>query len=103
MYVYVYRFVDYLCIFFSRPGRRPLGFLSLICPKNSLDSDEVTQIHSKKRLKPHISVSRRNLKKSNVVTANQKKNESSDPLPSPSVTDTQSDNPGTSASQVCEN
>ncbi|XP_027257434.1 transcription factor TFIIIB component B'' homolog isoform X2 [Cricetulus griseus] len=84
----------------TRPGRRPLGFLSLICPKNSLDSDEVTQTHSKKRLKPHIPVSRRNLKKSNVVTANQKKNESSDPLPSPSVTDTQSDNPGTSASQV---
>ncbi|XP_051038794.1 transcription factor TFIIIB component B'' homolog [Phodopus roborovskii] len=84
-----------------RPGRRPLGFLSLICPKNSLDSDEVTQTHSKKRLKPHIPISRRNLKKSNLVNANQKKNESSDPLPSPSVvTDTQSDNTGSSATQV---
>ncbi|XP_059132277.1 transcription factor TFIIIB component B'' homolog [Peromyscus eremicus] len=84
-----------------RPGRRPLGFLSLICPKNSLDSDEVTQTHSKKRLKPHIPVSRRNLKKSNLLNASQKKNEeSSDPHPSPSVTDTQSDNTGSSATQV---
>lgn len=85
----------------TRPGRRPLGFLSLICPKNSLDSDEVTQTHSKKRLKPHIPVSRRNLKKSNLLNASQKKNEeSSDPHPSPSVTDTQSDNTGSSATQV---
>ncbi|XP_040584827.1 transcription factor TFIIIB component B'' homolog isoform X3 [Mesocricetus auratus] len=80
----------------TRPGRRPLGFLSLICPKNSLDSDEVTQTHSKKRLKPHIPVSRRNLKKSNLVNANQKENESSDPLPSPSSTDTT----GSSATQA---
>ncbi|XP_036062671.1 transcription factor TFIIIB component B'' homolog isoform X2 [Onychomys torridus] len=85
----------------TRPGRRPLGFLSLLCPKNSLDSDEVTQTHSKKRLKPHIPVSRRNLKKSNLLNASQKKNEeSSDPHPSPSVTDTQSDNTGSSATQV---
>ncbi|KAL6043869.1 hypothetical protein STEG23_011825 [Scotinomys teguina] len=85
----------------TRPGRRPLGFLSLICPKNSLDSDEVTQTHSKKRLRPHIPVSRRNLKKSNLLNASQKKNEeSSDPLPSPSVTDTHSDNTGSSTSQT---
>ncbi|KAL1783607.1 transcription factor TFIIIB component B-like isoform X2 [Sigmodon hispidus] len=85
----------------TRAGRRPLGFLSLICPKNSLDSDEVTQTYSKKRLKPHIPVSRRNLKKSNILNASQKKNEeSSDPLSSPSVTDTQSDNTGSSATQV---
>lgn len=66
-----------------------------------MDSDEVTQTHSKKRLKPHIPVSRRNLKKSNLLNASQKKNEeSSDPHPSPSVTDTQSDNTGSSATQV---
>ncbi|XP_021517591.1 transcription factor TFIIIB component B'' homolog isoform X2 [Meriones unguiculatus] len=85
----------------TRPGRRPLGFLSLICPKNSLESDEVTQTHSKKRLKPQIPVSRRNLKKSNILNASQKKiPESSDPLPSPSVTDTQPDNTGNSPAQV---
>lgn len=85
----------------TRPGRRPLGFLSLICPKNSLDSDEATQTHSKKRLKPHIPASRRNLKKPNLLNTSQKKSEesSSDPLPSPSVTDPQSDD-GKSAAQV---
>ncbi|XP_076783394.1 transcription factor TFIIIB component B'' homolog isoform X2 [Arvicanthis niloticus] len=87
----------------TRPGRRPLGFLSLICPKNSLESDEVAQNHSKKRLKPQIPVSRRNLKKPNPLNASQKKNqESSDPLPSPSVTDTQSDNTGSSESSATQ-
>ncbi|XP_063137566.1 transcription factor TFIIIB component B'' homolog isoform X2 [Rattus norvegicus] len=87
----------------TRPGRRPLGFLSLICPKNSLESDEVTQTHSKKRLKPHIPVSRRNLKKPNPLHASQKKNqESSDPLPPPSVTETVSDNTGSSESSAAE-
>ncbi|KAH0506432.1 Transcription factor TFIIIB component B''-like protein [Microtus ochrogaster] len=82
--------------------RRPLGFLSLICPKNSLDSDEATQTHSKKRLKPHIPASRRNLKKPNLLNTSQKKSEesSSDPLPSPSITDPQSDDTGKSAAQV---
>ncbi|XP_057645601.1 transcription factor TFIIIB component B'' homolog isoform X5 [Chionomys nivalis] len=85
-----------------RPGRRPLGFLSLICPKNSLDSDEATQTHSKKRLKPHIPASRRNLKKPNLLNTSQKKSEesSSDPPPSPSITDPQSDDTGKSAAQV---
>lgn len=87
----------------TRPGRRPLGFLSLICPKNSLESDEVTQTHSKKRLKPHIPVSRRNLKKPNPLHASQKKNqESSDALPPPSVTETLSDNTGSSESSAPE-
>ncbi|XP_075832340.1 transcription factor TFIIIB component B'' homolog isoform X4 [Microtus pennsylvanicus] len=86
----------------TRPGRRPLGFLSLICPKNSLDSDEATQTHSKKRLKPHIPALRRNLKKPNLLNTSQKKSEqsSSDPLPSPSITDPQSDDTGKSAAQV---
>lgn len=71
----------------TRPGRRPLGFLSLLCPKNSLESDEVTQTHSKKRLKPQIPVSRRNLRKPNLHNTSQKKNQdSSAPPPSPSVT-----------------
>ncbi|XP_028646050.1 transcription factor TFIIIB component B'' homolog isoform X2 [Grammomys surdaster] len=87
----------------TRPGRRPLGFLSLICPKNSLESDEVIQTHSKKRLKPQIPVSQRNLKKPNPLTASQKKNrESSDPLPSPSVPDTLSDNTGSSESSAAQ-
>ncbi|XP_051028423.1 transcription factor TFIIIB component B'' homolog [Acomys russatus] len=82
----------------TRPGRRPLGFLSLICPKNSLESDEVTQTHSKKRLKPQIPISRRNLKKSNPLNASQKKSpESSAPLSSPCVTEAQSDSAGSSA------
>nr|XP_044989421.1 transcription factor TFIIIB component B'' homolog isoform X2 [Jaculus jaculus] len=82
----------------SRPGRRPLGFLSLICPKNSLDSDEATHVRSKKRLKPLIPVSRRNLKKLNLHNESPKKSqESSDSLPSTSVaTDIQSKNTGSS-------
>ncbi|XP_052015316.1 transcription factor TFIIIB component B'' homolog isoform X2 [Apodemus sylvaticus] len=87
----------------TRPGRRPLGFLSLICPKNSLESDEVTQTHNKKRLKPQIPVSRRNLRKPNPLNASQKKNqESSDPLPSPSVTDTPCENTGNSESSAAQ-
>lgn len=103
MCVFVYILVKCLCIFISRPGRRPLGFLSLICPKNSLDSDEAAQTHSKKRLKPHIPALRRNLKKPNLLNTSQKKSEesSSDPLPSPSITDPQSDDTGKSAAQVC--
>ncbi|XP_036134591.1 transcription factor TFIIIB component B'' homolog isoform X2 [Molossus molossus] len=85
----------------SRPGRRPLGFLSLICSKNSLESDEPTQVHRKKRLKPLIPVSRQNLKRSDPLRESQKKiQESSDLLPSPSVVDTQSENIDSSAAQV---
>ncbi|XP_036166891.1 transcription factor TFIIIB component B'' homolog isoform X4 [Myotis myotis] len=85
----------------SRPGRRPLGFLSLICSKNSLESDEPTQVHRKKRLKPLIPISRQNLKRSNPLSESQKKvQESSNMLPSPSVVNTQSENIGSSATQV---
>ncbi|XP_073933429.1 transcription factor TFIIIB component B'' homolog isoform X2 [Castor canadensis] len=85
----------------SRPGRRPLGFLSLICSKNNLESDETTQVHSKKRLKPVIPVSRRNLKRSNPLNESQKKNqEFSDRPPSPSVSNTESQNTAGSATQV---
>ncbi|KAM5328380.1 transcription factor TFIIIB component B'' homolog isoform 2-T2 [Glossophaga mutica] len=85
----------------SRPGRRPLGFLSLICSKNSLESDVPTQVHSKKRLKPLIPVSRKNLKRSKPLIESQKKiQESSDPLSSPSVDNTQPENIGSSEAQV---
>uniref|UniRef100_A0A8C6ENL8 BDP1ral transcription factor IIIB subunit n=1 Tax=Marmota marmota marmota TaxID=9994 RepID=A0A8C6ENL8_MARMA len=86
----------------SRRGRRPLGFLSLICSKNNLESDEPTHVHSKKRVKPLIPVSRRNLKRSNPLSEGEKKNqESSDLLPSPSVaTNTQSENIDSSSAQV---
>ncbi|KAG8524637.1 Transcription factor TFIIIB component B, partial [Galemys pyrenaicus] len=86
----------------SRPGRRPLGFLSLICSKNTLESNEPTQVHSKKRLKPHIPVSRQNSKRSNPLNESQKKpQDSSDPLPSPSVViNTQSENINSSTTQV---
>ncbi|KAM9695535.1 transcription factor TFIIIB component B'' homolog isoform 3-T3 [Trichechus inunguis] len=88
----------------SRPGRRPLGFLSLICSKNSLESDEPTQVHSKKRLKPLIPVSRKNLKRSNPPIESQEKNqEPSDQLPSSSVVNTQSENIDGLAAQVCGN
>ncbi|XP_049721203.1 transcription factor TFIIIB component B'' homolog isoform X3 [Elephas maximus indicus] len=85
----------------SRPGRRPLGFLSLICSKNSLESDEPTQVHSKKRLKPLIPVSRKNLKRPNPPNESQKKiQESSDQLPSSSlVVNTQSENTDSLAAQ----
>lgn len=95
---------EYLYICVSRPGRRPLGFLSLICSKNSLESDEPTQVYNKKRLKPLIPVSRKNLKRSNPLSESQKKiQESSDQPPSPSVVDTQSENTGSSATQVYDN
>ncbi|KAK1345201.1 hypothetical protein QTO34_013911 [Cnephaeus nilssonii] len=85
----------------SRPGRRPLGFLSLICSKNNLESDEPTQVHRKKRLKPLIPISRQNLKRSNPLSESQKKvEESSDMHPSPSIVNTQSENIGSSATQV---
>ncbi|XP_046283386.1 transcription factor TFIIIB component B'' homolog isoform X4 [Marmota monax] len=86
----------------SRRGRRPLGFLSLICSKNNLESDEPTHVHSKKRVKPLIPVSRRNLKRPNPLSEGEKKNqESSDLLPSPSVaTNTQSENTDSSSAQV---
>ncbi|XP_066887210.1 transcription factor TFIIIB component B'' homolog isoform X3 [Kogia breviceps] len=85
----------------SRPGRRPLGFLSLICSKNSLESDEPTQVHSKKRLKPLIPVSRQNLKRSNPLNTSQKKTQESSDLPSPSVVvNTQPKNIDSSATQV---
>ncbi|XP_017383085.1 transcription factor TFIIIB component B'' homolog isoform X2 [Cebus imitator] len=85
----------------SRPGRRPLGFLSLICSKNSLESDEPTQFHNKKRLKPLIPALRQKFKRSNPVNESQKKNgESSDPVPSPSVINTQSENISSSPTKV---
>ncbi|XP_012577341.1 PREDICTED: transcription factor TFIIIB component B'' homolog [Condylura cristata] len=86
----------------SRPGRRPLGFLSLICSKNTLESNEPTQVHSKKRLKPLIPVSRQNLKRSNPLNESQKKaQDSSDLLPSPSsVINTQTEDISSSATQV---
>ncbi|XP_027376326.1 transcription factor TFIIIB component B'' homolog isoform X1 [Bos indicus x Bos taurus] len=88
----------------TRPGRRPLGFLSLICSKNSLDSDEATQVHSKKRLKPVIPVSRQNLKRSNLPSVSQKKTQESSDVPSPSVVDnTQPTNNDGSATQVSHN
>ncbi|GAB5566940.1 transcription factor TFIIIB component B'' homolog isoform X1 [Prionailurus iriomotensis] len=86
----------------SRPGRRPLGFLSLICSKNSLESDEPTHVYNKKRLKPFIPTLRQNLKRSNPLNESQKKTqESSDLLPSPSVVvNTESENIGSSPAQV---
>ncbi|XP_020771241.2 transcription factor TFIIIB component B'' homolog isoform X2 [Odocoileus virginianus] len=88
----------------TRPGRRPLGFLSLICSKNSLDSDEPTQVHSKKRLKPVIPVSRQNLKRSNLPNVSQKKTQESSDVPSRSVVDnTQPTNNDSSATQVSSN
>ncbi|XP_055968390.1 transcription factor TFIIIB component B'' homolog [Sorex fumeus] len=82
----------------SRPGRRPLGFLSLICSKSSLESDEPTQFHKKKRPKPLIPVSRQNLKRSNSSSERQKTNtESSDVLPSSSGVSPASENLSSSA------
>ncbi|XP_060047212.1 transcription factor TFIIIB component B'' homolog isoform X2 [Erinaceus europaeus] len=84
----------------TRPGRRPLGFLSLICSKNSLESDEPTLIRSKKRLKPHIPMARQNLKRSNLLNENQEKNQESSDLPSPNVVSTQSETTSHSTTQV---
>ncbi|XP_066232678.1 transcription factor TFIIIB component B'' homolog isoform X2 [Saccopteryx leptura] len=86
----------------SRPGRRPLGFLSLICSKSSLESDEPTRhVRSRKRLTPLIPASRQNSKRSKPGSEGQKKiKETSDLPPSPSVVNTQSEDIGSSATQV---
>ncbi|XP_023559155.1 transcription factor TFIIIB component B'' homolog isoform X1 [Octodon degus] len=87
----------------SRPGRRPRGFLALICSKNNLESDEpATNIRRKKHLKPLVPISKRTLKRSKPPDENQKKSqESSAVLPSPSdATSTQVEDPGSSTTQV---
>ncbi|XP_075397266.1 transcription factor TFIIIB component B'' homolog isoform X2 [Tenrec ecaudatus] len=84
----------------TRPGRRPMGFLSLICSKNNLES-EPTQVHSKKRLKPLIPVSRKGLKRSNPPNKSQQKlQESSDVAPPSDAVHNQCENVDTSATQV---
>ncbi|XP_043821655.1 transcription factor TFIIIB component B'' homolog isoform X2 [Dromiciops gliroides] len=67
---------------FSRPGRRPLGFLSLICSKNNLDSEsEATPMNSQKRLKPLIPISRRNFRRPTPLNESKRKKQDSCPLP----------------------
>ncbi|XP_051848515.1 transcription factor TFIIIB component B'' homolog [Antechinus flavipes] len=67
---------------FSRPGRRPLGFLSLICSKNNLESEESTPTNSQKRLKPLIPVSRHNFRRPALLNESKRKKQDSCPLPS---------------------
>ncbi|KAM5264381.1 transcription factor TFIIIB component B'' homolog [Ctenodactylus gundi] len=87
----------------SRPGRRPLGFLSLICSKSSLESDEPTQTQSKYRLKPLIPASRRNLKRTHPLSEKQKKTqESSGVLPSPGAASPPAEGTGRPVAQVPE-
>ncbi|XP_072462389.1 transcription factor TFIIIB component B'' homolog isoform X1 [Notamacropus eugenii] len=66
---------------FSRPGRRPLGFLSLICSKNNLESEEATPTNSQKRLKPLIPVSRHNVRRPTLVNESKRKKQDSCSLP----------------------
>ncbi|XP_037656758.1 transcription factor TFIIIB component B'' homolog isoform X2 [Choloepus didactylus] len=88
----------------SRPGRRPLGFLSLICSKNSLESEESIQVHNKKHLKPPIPITRQNLKRSNPLTESEEKApKSSDLLPSPGIVNIQTKNTGNSVTQASSN
>ncbi|KAM9101510.1 transcription factor TFIIIB component B'' homolog isoform 1-T1 [Sarcophilus harrisii] len=70
---------------FSRPGRRPLGFLSLICSKNNLESEESTPMNSQKRLKPLIPVSRHNFRRPALLNESKRKKQDSCPLPSTSA------------------
>ncbi|XP_036620250.1 transcription factor TFIIIB component B'' homolog [Trichosurus vulpecula] len=70
---------------FSRPGRRPLGFLSLICSKNNLESEEATPMNSQKRLKPLIPVSRHNFRRPALLNESKRKKQDSCPLPPPSA------------------
>ncbi|XP_007486561.1 transcription factor TFIIIB component B'' homolog isoform X1 [Monodelphis domestica] len=65
----------------SRPGRRPLGFLSLICSKNNLESEEATPMNNQKRLKPLIPISRRNIKRPVLLNEGKRKKQDSCPLP----------------------
>ncbi|XP_074060313.1 transcription factor TFIIIB component B'' homolog isoform X2 [Macrotis lagotis] len=66
---------------FSRPGRRPLGFLSLICSKSNMESEETTPINSQKRLKPLIPVSRHNFRRSTLLNESKRKKEDDCPPP----------------------
>lgn len=73
-----------------------------------MESDEPTQVHRKKRLKPLIPISRKNLQVSNPLSESQKTTpEPSDPPPSPSVVantqSTNTGNTGSSATQVSSN
>ncbi|XP_026722286.1 transcription factor TFIIIB component B'' homolog [Athene cunicularia] len=51
-----------------RGGRKPLGFLSLICKKNSSESAEDTKVNRGKIQKPRIVTPKRSLKKSSQST-----------------------------------
>lgn len=48
----------------NRPGRKPLGFLSLICKKSSPDVGEDSKGNKEKFQKPQIPASKRSLKRS---------------------------------------
>lgn len=55
---------DILAVFvFNRGGRKPLGFLSLICKKSSSESAEDTKGNRGKIQKPRIVTPKRSLKK----------------------------------------
>ncbi|XP_040852047.1 transcription factor TFIIIB component B'' homolog [Ochotona curzoniae] len=71
----------------SRPHRKPLGFLSLICSKKtSLGSDEPAQVHRKKRLKPLIPAARQSVKRSDPPSEIQEtRQEPCDALPALSI------------------
>ncbi|XP_068941093.1 transcription factor TFIIIB component B'' homolog isoform X2 [Petaurus breviceps papuanus] len=66
---------------FSRPGRRPLGFLSLICSKNNLESEETSPVNSQRRLKPLIPVSRHDFRRPTLLNGSKRKKQDSCPLP----------------------
>lgn len=75
---------------FNRSGRKPLGFLSLICKKSSSESAEDTKGNKGKIQKPRIVTPKRNLKK---TTPSSKGDRESCSLPSTS----------TSSSTECKN
>ncbi|XP_028914689.1 transcription factor TFIIIB component B'' homolog isoform X3 [Ornithorhynchus anatinus] len=85
----------------SRRGRKPLGFLSLICKKSNSESEESTFVTSQRLIKPRIPVARRMIKRNASSNEDKKENEEAEPLPSTSTApDAASEDAGSSVAQV---
>ncbi|XP_038621409.1 transcription factor TFIIIB component B'' homolog [Tachyglossus aculeatus] len=85
----------------TRPGRKPLGFLSLICKKSNSEPEESTSVTSQRLIKPRIPVARHAIKRNASSNEDKKGNEEAEPLPSTSTaTDAAPEDARSSVAQV---
>ncbi|XP_019372513.1 PREDICTED: transcription factor TFIIIB component B'' homolog isoform X2 [Gavialis gangeticus] len=75
-----------------RPGRKPLGFLSLICKKSSPDVGEDSKGNKEKFQKPQIPASKRSLKRSAPSTEDKRQTLEPCSLPSTSTSFAEGEN-----------